>query len=54
MLPSATAGGFGMHVTEHASHFRLAPDAVPKLVLMAALVGLLAVWVWGKGRSGRA
>jgi hypothetical protein len=53
MLPSATAGGFGMHVSEHASSFRLASDAVPKLLLMAALVLILALWVWGKVQSGR-
>ena len=54
MPPLATGGGFGMHVSEHASSFRLAPDAAPKLVLIGLLVVLLALWFWTLLRSGPA
>jgi hypothetical protein len=51
MLPLGTGGGFGMHVSQHASHFRLAPNATPKLILIALLFALLVLWLWARGRS---
>lgn len=42
----ASAGGFGGSYDAVPHDWSLAPDAAPKLVLIAALVIVLGAWVW--------